>query len=91
MHKEVGSRELKTRLGSYLRAVREGATLVITDRGRPVAELRPLTERKDEEAWLGELVASGAVTRPSGVPRPSPVRIRIAGPPISDELREDRF
>jgi len=29
----VGVRELKTRLGGYLRQVRAGRTLVITDRG----------------------------------------------------------
>ena len=38
----VGARELKTRLGTYLQRVREGRTLVVTDRGEPVAELRPL-------------------------------------------------
>ena len=38
----VGARELKARLGSYLRRVRQGQTLVVTDRGQPVAELRPL-------------------------------------------------
>src|SRR5688572_7896540 len=38
----VGARELKTRLGSYLQRVREGRTLVVTDRGQPVAELRPV-------------------------------------------------
>ena len=38
----VGARELKTRLGTYLQQVREGRTLVVTDRGEPVAELRPL-------------------------------------------------
>src|SRR3989304_5686519 len=37
---EVGARELKTRLGTYLRKVRQGSTLVVTDRGEPVAELR---------------------------------------------------
>ena len=40
MRKTVGSRELKTRLGTYLRQVREGMTLVVTERGLPVAELR---------------------------------------------------
>ncbi len=39
----VGARELKTRLGTYLRQVSEGATLIVTERGRPVAELRPLS------------------------------------------------
>ena len=38
----VGARELKTRLGTYLRRVREGRTLLVTDRGEPIAELRPL-------------------------------------------------
>ncbi|MCB1055113.1 MAG: type II toxin-antitoxin system prevent-host-death family antitoxin [Acidobacteria bacterium] len=91
MLKTIGSRELKTRLGTYLRAVREGATLVITDRGRPVAELRPLSAMEDEEGWLQDLVATGAVSRPKGRPQPAPERIRITGPPISGDLREDRF
>ena len=43
MSKAVGIRELKTRLGSYLREVRRGRTIVVTDRGEPVAELRPMT------------------------------------------------
>jgi len=31
----VGSRELKVRLGAYVRRVRQGQTLIITDRGEP--------------------------------------------------------
>ena len=42
MAKVVGARELKTRLGSYLREVRRGRTIVVTDRGEPVAEIRPI-------------------------------------------------
>ena len=38
----VGARELKTRLGTHLQRVREGRTLVVTERGESVAELRPL-------------------------------------------------
>jgi prevent-host-death family protein len=38
----VGARELKVRLGRYLRRVRQGQRLVVTDRGEPVAELRPI-------------------------------------------------
>src|SRR5262245_49988787 len=43
-HRVVGARELKVRLGTYLRQVRQGRTLVVTDRGQPVAELRPIAE-----------------------------------------------
>jgi antitoxin (DNA-binding transcriptional repressor) of toxin-antitoxin stability system len=37
----VGVRELKNRLSEYLRAVREGECVYVTDRGRVIAELRP--------------------------------------------------
>ncbi len=43
----VGTRELKTRLDTDLRPVRAGARLVVTDRGRPIAELRPLEMPED--------------------------------------------
>lgn len=37
----VGVRELKNRLSEYLRAVRRGERILVTDRGQVVAELRP--------------------------------------------------
>jgi prevent-host-death family protein len=61
----VGSRELKVRLGAYLRRVRQGQTLIVTDRGEPVAELRPLASENTRDAILAKLEASGAVTRPT--------------------------
>ncbi|MEO5896198.1 MAG: type II toxin-antitoxin system prevent-host-death family antitoxin [Vicinamibacterales bacterium] len=39
--KSVGVRELKNRLSQYLREVRSGATVQVTDRGVVVAELSP--------------------------------------------------
>ena len=36
----VGVRELKNRLSEYLRMVRRGEEILVTDRGEPVAELR---------------------------------------------------
>jgi prevent-host-death family protein len=56
----VGSRELKARLGTYLRKVQQGETLVITERGRPVAELRPISaETSGDQRRIDELVALG--------------------------------
>jgi prevent-host-death family protein len=37
----VGLRELKNSLSRYIRDVRSGHTVAVTDRGRVVAELRP--------------------------------------------------
>lgn len=39
--KTVGLRELKNRLSAYVREVRAGQTIVVTDRGQVVAELHP--------------------------------------------------
>jgi len=39
--KTVGLRELKNRLSEYVREVRAGETVLVTDRGEVVAELLP--------------------------------------------------
>ena len=95
MTKAVGARDLKTRLGSYLREVRRGRTIVVTDRGEPVAELRPIVlAETGDVARLDRLVALGRLSRASKVPL-SPFRpIRRTGPSLSStivENREDRF
>lgn len=38
---EVGVRELKSHLSQYLAKVRRGETIVVTDRGQPVARIVP--------------------------------------------------
>ena len=95
MRQSVGSRELKTRLGTYLRKVRRGATLVVTDRGEPVAELRPVAQgMSPEDAALARLEALGIVTRNVGARLGSVRPVRSRGRPASEaviEGREDRF
>ncbi|MPZ19205.1 MAG: type II toxin-antitoxin system prevent-host-death family antitoxin [Luteitalea sp.] len=86
----VGTRELKTRLGTYLRRVRSGQTLLVTDRGRPIAEVRPFAAGSTpEDAGLARLKATGAVTqlvdRPLATFRP--MRSRKS---LSDAVIEDR-
>ena len=39
--KKAGLRDLKNRLSAYIRLVRRGHTVLVTDRGQVVAELRP--------------------------------------------------
>ena len=91
MARSVGARELKTRLGTYLREVRRGITIVVTERGNPVAELRPLVRaERGTAARLEELIALGVLSRKSRKPL-APFRpIRTAGPPVSTAITEDR-
>ena len=90
----VGARELKIRLGTYLRRVRRGQTLVVTDRGRPVAELRPIGAGAGVEAILAELEARGVATRPSRDELPPFRPIEGRGSLLSTAViadRDDRF
>lgn len=78
---KVGTKELKNRLSHYLRVVRAGEPVRVTDRGRIVAELKRAAHGKgkhqgDAEA-LQELAARGLVTLGHGRPDDfQPVRLR---------------
>jgi prevent-host-death family protein len=64
----VEIRELRTRLGSYLRRVKSGGTLVITERGKPIGRMMPIAlsvharthelMRAGLVAWSGRKLAS---------------------------------
>ena len=53
----IGVRELRQHASRYLERVRHGETLEVTDRGRPVARLVPVST----DTWT-DMVASGKVT-----------------------------
>jgi prevent-host-death family protein len=55
--KTVGLRELKNRLSEYVREVRSGDSVLVTDRGEVVAELIPPGRAGDERGAPSVLVA----------------------------------
>lgn len=62
MMRAVGIRELKNRLSEYLRRVRAGETILVTDRGEVVAEIRSPgagARRVDLPPGLADLVRQG--------------------------------
>jgi prevent-host-death family protein len=89
----VGSRELKNRLGRYLKMVGRGETFIITDRGKPVARISPPDPKEEEapdlEEILRQLEAEGHLRRGTGrFRRFKPIRIK--GKPLSKMILEDR-
>jgi len=74
----VGTKRLKNQLSYYLRRVRAGEVVKVTDRGRVVAELRGATaDPSGEESLLRELDRAGLVTFGSGRSRDfEPIRLR---------------
>jgi prevent-host-death family protein len=63
MDDRVGVRELRQDLSRYLRRVRAGERLVVTERGHPLAVLIPWA---DERNVLDGLIASGRARRGDG-------------------------
>jgi prevent-host-death family protein len=91
--RRVGSRELKNRLGMYLALVKQGHSLLITERGRPVATLTQPADSnlqsRTVEQVLGELETRGTLQRSRRPIRPfSPTKTR--GKPASQIIIEDR-
>jgi len=83
---DVGIRELRADLSRFIRRVRAGEEIVVTDRGRPVARLVPVSG----ESKLDRLIREGLVT-----PAPRPWRGKMPKPiegagPLSDIVLEDR-
>ena len=64
----VSISKLKDQLSAYLRKVREGQTVVVTDRNKPVAQLTPIAEPDSESERIATLVARGIVRPPRGPP-----------------------
>jgi prevent-host-death family protein len=89
----VGSRELKNRLGRYLGLVGRGETIIVTDRGKPVARLVPHEPEPETkysiEDLLKRLEAEGHLRRGTGKFK-SFKPIRVKGKPMSQIILEDR-
>jgi len=87
---EVGIRELRLNLSRYVARVREGAEVIVTDHGRPVAKLSPL---EDGETKRARLIREGKLTparRPKSSALPPGVPLLGDGPLVSDMVLEDR-
>ncbi len=85
----VGVRELRDKLSEYLRRVREGELLEITDRGKPIGELGPAAAGRNVERARG-LVRKGRATWSGGKPKGLTGAPRLAAGLVSDAVIEDR-
>ena len=73
--KTVSLKVLKNKLSEYVRAAAAGETVVITDRGRPVAEIKPrqvIPDRYKDHPVLARGIREGWIT---------PARITDGSPP----------
>ena len=98
--KAVGVKQLKARLSEYVRLVKAGETILVTDRDEVVAELRPaLRQRRrgeDLEEILESLADAHEITRASAPKRGWTWTVEGLGLPpgtalrLLDEIRAER-
>ena len=81
----VGVRELKARLSEYLRTVKRGQTIVITDHGQPVGRIMPIED--DLMKQIEAMQAAGVI---AGMEKASSDQISSGQPQWQVSLRLDR-
>jgi antitoxin (DNA-binding transcriptional repressor) of toxin-antitoxin stability system len=96
----VGIKQLKARLSEYIRLVKGGDTILVTERDQVVAELRPARRHgaphEELDDVLDALAEAGEVTRPSLPKGGWTWKARGLGLPpgtaqaLLDEVRADR-
>ena len=90
---KLGLREANQCFSRAIRAVRAGKEVVLTDRGRPIAVIRPLRDSDDEQAALRAMTGDGVIIAashegPMPAPRWRPVVVK--GRRASHGIIEDR-
>ncbi len=82
----VGLRHLKAHLSEYVQRSRNGERIVITDRGREIAELAPLSPARRA---IGALRDAGKVSWNGG--KPKGLRgVTVRGKPVAETILQDR-
>lgn len=82
---EIGVRALRDGLSRHLEEVKDGHTITVTERGRPIARLVPV----GEPTVLERLIEEGRVTPPGAERRPLPPRVKSSGT-VSDLIGDQR-
>lgn len=85
----VGVRQFKNQLSRYLREVKKGKAVTVTERGEPIALVVPAQEPPEVKA-AREMVAKGLATWNGGKPKGSARPVRARGKPVSEIVLEDR-
>ena len=87
----VGIRELKSRLSHYMRHVKSGKTVTITERGKPVGQIIPMAQEQSLEERLEAMAEAGLLEWNGQKLEPTPRVARTQGErTVADLLLEDR-
>ena len=89
----AGVRDLKNRLTSYLKVAKANGEVIVTERGKAIAVIRPIDAKgipESLEARLAALSARGEIAAPERSLLPRVRRARVRGRPVSEEIVAER-
>lgn len=88
---QIGLREANQQFSRLMKAVRDGREVLLTDRGKPLAVVKPVRGGDETEATIRRLETAGFL-RPAEkrnrLPAWNPKTLR--GVPLADTIREER-
>jgi len=85
----VGTRELKSKLSEYLRRVKAGETIIVTEHGKTIGQISPVKPNLDEK--LRTMVEAGLAEWNGQRLKPrKPKAVNRGKKQISDLVAEDR-
>ena len=89
----MGLREANQRFSTAIKAVKAGKEVILTERGKPIAVIKPLEQEEKLDATIRRLEAEG-ILRPAvkrgPMPTPTWKPVRIKGKPMAETIREER-
>ncbi len=88
--KTVGIRELKENLSQYMKKIKSGETIIVTERKKEVAIIVPYSIGIDEEEKVLQLIQRGVIHWSWGKPMGMPSRIPSIAKNVSDAVLEER-
>ena len=80
----VGSRDLKNKLGEYLRRAKAGETIIVTERGKPIVQMGPTYKTLEDR--MRALAASGFLEWSGKKLKPRKPTIINRGPKLASDI-----
>jgi prevent-host-death family protein len=88
---KLGLREANQHFSKAIKAVRAGQEVVLTERGQPIAIIKPITKAQEPEAALTRMADEGLITLPTRKgPLPRFAAVPLSGKPLSRTIIDDR-
>jgi prevent-host-death family protein len=87
----MGLREANQRFCKAVKLVKAGEEVILTERGKPIAVLKPLAKLRKSDAVIRQLEAAGLLrtaVKHTSLPGWTPRRIK--GAPLSQTIRGER-